>query len=150
MDKHAFWSRVRSGKERADTLAREVFCQAMLTCTSDSMYGCEDSETGTFRGKNSNDGKVATVGAAGGLCCGGVREEGVMATPAAGPGQGAAHGRAPTGDERDCCLAGDGGRQEAVAAGGGIVRLQSIMETTSSLVRRRVWVEIEIIVCVVP
>lgn len=144
MDKHAFWSRVRTGKERADTLAREVFCQAMLTCTSDNTYGCENSETGTFREKTSNDGTVASVGAAGGLFCGGIREEGVMATAAAGSGQGAADGRAPTGDERDRCLARDGGRQEAVAAGGGIVRLLSILETTSSLVRRRVWVWREI------
>ena len=31
VDKQAFWARVRSGKERADALAREVFCQTVLT-----------------------------------------------------------------------------------------------------------------------
>lgn len=31
MDKQAFWSRVRNGTERADALAREVFCQTVLT-----------------------------------------------------------------------------------------------------------------------
>ncbi|CAM9343738.1 unnamed protein product, partial [Ectocarpus sp. 13 AM-2016] len=31
VNKQAFWSRVRVGKERVDTLAREVFCQTTLT-----------------------------------------------------------------------------------------------------------------------
>lgn len=66
MDKQAFWSRVRVGKERVDTLAREVFCQTVLTlkgegsrCKSEpdlsfescSEFGSENgSEFGSERG----------------------------------------------------------------------------------------------------
>ncbi|CAN0529742.1 unnamed protein product, partial [Laminaria digitata] len=58
VDKQAFWSRVRIGKERVDTLAREVFCQTVLTLkgkSSQSKYEPEShsdfgSEIGCERG----------------------------------------------------------------------------------------------------
>lgn len=51
MDKQAFWSRVRTGKERVDTLAREVFCQTTLTIKGadeddDAEWGADRSALG--------------------------------------------------------------------------------------------------------
>lgn len=50
VDKQAFWSRVRTGKERVDTLAREVFCQTTLT-----IKGADDEDDGDGDGGLGSD-----------------------------------------------------------------------------------------------
>lgn len=51
MDKQAFWSRVRSGTERADALAREVFCQTVLT------WHGPDNDDNSYLARSERDGK---------------------------------------------------------------------------------------------
>lgn len=96
VDKQTFWSRVRSGKERVDTLAREVFCQTTLT-----IKGADDDENEDAMG---SDGNVLSSS---------LEEE---------------RSGGPSSQKRLSAT-------EAATAGGGIVRVHSIFETASHLVR---------------
>lgn len=117
VDKQAFWSRVRTGKERVDSLAREVFCQTTLT-----IKGADGD-----RDHDYSPGVAAPAAAASAQ-----DDNQIDSDPGEEGGEGKEEDcsrersfRRPSGDE---AVAADG------TGGGGIVRVHSIMETADDLV----------------
>lgn len=130
IDKNAFWSRVRVGQERADTLAREVFCQSLLTRDVDDY---DDDEIALQEAQSSHQPSQAYES---------------KEIPRDGQGgeqqhhyhrhqQRQLHQQASVVvGKRD-----ELGRGPALRRrGGGIVRLHSVLETADELVRSRVFV----------
>lgn len=123
VDKQAFWSRVRIGRERVDTLAREVFCQTTLT-----VRGSVDADADLLAGLD------FSIGGGGG---GGDFD----------PTSGSYYGRrnpSPSREEKEkeqqseeCSSSRRRRRSFDAIGGGGIVRVHSILETASDLVSER-------------
>lgn len=143
MDKQAFWSRVCTGKERADTLAREVFCQIMLTRKSfDSDLdpeGTSDSDPEYSEGDSCSGSDTDTSDGHSHHHSPWVQEGSEKRSPDR------LHERCYRHEEKAKRDLGEADQKLSLAArSGGIVRLHSVLETANELVSSRCFMPLHV------